>query len=535
MLTRIAVRAGLIIFMAAVICSRISAAAQAPASAPAQTSTHGARDLFVTIGKSLIVESPVIIQRVAVGNAKIAEAVAATPKEVLINGLTVGETSLIIWQQTGNRLIFDLAVQASTTRLELMREELRKELPGQDISLELENGNAFLRGTVDDPVSAERAITIARTLGRPVNLLNVKVPASEQQILLRVRFANVDRTAATELGANLFSLGGANTVGRTSTEQFNPPNITMDQQGIKATFTDLLNIFLFRPDLNIGATIRALQNRRLLEILAEPNLLAIHGRDASFLAGGEFPVPVIQSSAGAGAVTIQWREFGIRLNFTPTVTPRGTIRLRVMPEVSSLDFTNAVTISGFTVPALSTRRVQTEIELETGQSFAIAGLLDNRVIENWNKVPGLADVPVIGKLFRSRVLSKTNTELLVVVTPELVRPLMAGQPTPNLTMPQPFMKEAPTTVPRHPGVPGGVETKPRATMPYESWQAFQRQQAQQGGQPAAPQVQWLPMMPVQVPPAAQPGGNAAAGAGEAPQQAPAQQAPAQAPPANEER
>ncbi len=520
---RVVVGVLIIIFVSVLLRHNAEAEPLSSAQAPAQTTPPAARDLFVTVGKSLVVESPVNIQRVSVGDSKIAEAVAVNPREVLINGIATGETSVIIWQQGGNRLIFDLSVRPSTTRLEAIRQELRKELPAQDVSVTLEDSDVFLRGTVNDPASAERAVAIARTLGKPVNLLNVRVPQGEQQILLRVRFANVDRTAATELGANLFSTGALNTIGQTTTQQFSPLQMDLQDNRVQVTFTDLLNVFLFRPDLNLGATIRALQNRRLLEILAEPNLLAIHGREASFLAGGEFPVPVIQSAAGAGAVTIQWREFGIRLNFNPLITPRGTIRLRVTPEVSSLDFSNAVTISGFTVPALSTRRVQTEIELETGQSFAIAGLLDNRVVDNWNKVPGLGDIPLIGKIFRSRALSKNNTELLVVVTPELVRPIPAGQPVPNITMPEPFMKGGPTVMPRHPGVnvTGPVPVKPTTeTMPYESWQAFQQSQ-QQAGQQAAPAIQWLPVMPFQVGPQ-----TPQTAPGQAP---PNQPAPAQAP------
>jgi pilus assembly protein CpaC len=244
--------------------------------------------------------------------------------------------------------------------------------------------------------------------------------------------------------------------------------------------------------LDLAATIRALQGKRLLEILAEPNLLAMNGQPASFLAGGEFPVPVVQTGiAGAGAVTIQWREFGVRINFLPTVTPRGTIRLRVEPEVSSLDYANAVVLQGFTIPAISTRKVQTEIELESGQSFLIAGLLDNRVIENFSKIPGIGDIPVIGKLFQSRSQTKSNTELLVAVTPELVRPIPRGQPVPGIAMPREFMKGAPTTAPRTPGqdVTGPVPVKPvQEKVPVETLQ-------EQKAPPAAagPTVQIAPM------------------------------------------
>jgi pilus assembly protein CpaC len=269
-------------------------------------------------------------------------------------------------------------------------------------------------------------------------------------------------------------------------------------QSTSITLTDALNVFLFRADLNLGATIRALQSKRLLEVLAEPNLLAINGKTASFLAGGEFPVPVVQSGiGGAGAITVQWREFGVRINFVPTVTPRGTVRLQVSPEVSSLDYANALVFTGFTVPAISTRRVQTEIELESGQSFAIAGLLDNRVIESLSKIPGLGDIPLLGKLFQSRSRTKNNTELLVMVTPELVRPIPAGQPGPAVKFPTEFMQGAPTAAPRTPGVgqTGPVPVKsPQETVPYE-----QLQQKPVQPQSVAPTVYIPVALPAQPP------------------------------------
>src|SRR6185369_13943575 len=204
-----------------------------------------------------------------------------------------------------------------------------------------------------------------------VNLLYVEVPPTDTQILLKVQFATVDRTASTELGMNLVSLGATNTVGRATTGQFSPPIITSANQAPSLTLSDALNFFLFRTDLNLGATIRALQTRGLFDILAEPNVLAINGKQASFLAGGEFPYPILQGGGGGlGAVTIQFREFGVRINFLPVVTPRGTIRLDVAPEVSALDFTSGLTFQGFVIPGLTTRRVHTEIELQSGQSFA---------------------------------------------------------------------------------------------------------------------------------------------------------------------
>jgi pilus assembly protein CpaC len=473
------------------VASRSANAAQVQPGTAQQT---GPRELTVTVGKSIVMDSPVNIQRVSVANSELAEAVAVTPREVLINGKRPGETSLIIWQQDGNRLFFDLRIVALVNRTEVVREQLRRELQSQEVTIDVEGENIFLRGTVDDLTSAERAVAIASTLGKPVNLLNVTVPPVDPQILLRVRFADVDRSWSQELGANIFSLGALNTVGRTTTGAFTPPAIEVEQNTATATFTDVLNVFLFRPDLNLGATIKALHARRLLQILAEPNLLTINGKQASFLAGGEFPFPTLQGGgAGLGAVTIQFREFGVRLNFLPTITPRGTIRLRVSPEVSSLDFANALTFQGFTIPGLATRRVQTEVELESGQSFAIGGLLDNRLTDSLSKIPGLGDIPLLGKLFQSRTQNKSNTELLVLVTPEVVRPIPEGQPRPDIPMPSEWLEDARQVLPRTPGIEttGPVPvTPPQKTIPVERLVEIQKET------PAAPAqgpVQFVPV------------------------------------------
>lgn len=479
--------------------------AQSPEPQQQENPATGARELFVTVGKSLLVDSPTVIRRVSVANGAVAEALATSPREVLVNGKAPGETSLIVWQDNGNRLIFDLVVQASTARLDAVNRELHQELPGDNVNITLEDGIPFLRGTTKDLTSADRAVTIASTLGRPVNLLRVNVPPVEAQILIKVRFADVDRTHSTQLGMNLFSTGAANTAGSISTGAYSPPQVTVtpSSPGVPATstlsLTNALNLFLFRPDLNLGATIEALQAKNWLQILAEPNLLTLNNHQASFLAGGEFPFPTLQGGgAGLGAVTIQFREFGVRINFTPTVTPRGTIRLEVTPEVSSLDFANGLTFQGFTIPGLSTRRVQTEIELESGQSFAIAGLLDNRVTDALSKIPGLGDIPFFGKLFRSRNLQKTNSELLIIVTPEIVRPIPQGQPPPNLKFPLPFMEpNTAATAPRTPGVEttGPVPVHPpQESIPIE--QLMQSLRPPSAGQPqqGQPAIQFVPML-----------------------------------------
>jgi pilus assembly protein CpaC len=436
----------------------------------------------VLAGKSAIENSELPIERVSVGFGDVAEATVVGPREVLLNAKTPGETSFIVWQRGGGKLFFDVVVRANTAdlkaKVQAVRRELKKQFPSQDITLDFENNTPFLSGTADDITAADRALAIASTLGKPVNLLNVNVPDTEAQILLNIKFANVERNASTELGLNLVSTGATNTIGAISTGQFNPPRVDRNDNGkTSLTLSDALNIFLLRPDLNLAATIKALQTRGLFEVLAEPNVLAIDGKLASFLAGGEFPYPTLQGGgAGLGAVTVQFREFGVRLNFVATATPRGTIRLELAPEVSALDYTNGLTVSGYTIPALSVRRVHTEIELQPGQSFAVAGLLDRRLTETIMRVPGLADIPLLGNIFKSRNVQRTNSELLIIATPEFVHPIPEGQPLPGLTYPKELPAPLGGPPPHGGGPPSGVGAFPRRrSVPYEEMKAGQDQ------------------------------------------------------------
>jgi pilus assembly protein CpaC len=460
--------------------------------------------LTVTVGKSLIIDSPLNIQRISVANGDLVEAVAVNPKEVLLNGKIAGETSLIVWQQNGNRLVYDLTVRMSPLKLEAVREQVAREYPDSDIDVTFDNDTAFVRGAVKDVVAADRVAAMVATLGKTVNLLRVEVPPVQTQILLKVRFANVDRGASADLGVNLASTA-LNQNTSITTGQYN--GLKVDQTGT-FSLSDALNIFLFRRDLNLGATIKALESKRLLETLAEPNVMAIDGKPASFLSGGEFPYPMVQGGAGVGAVTIAFREYGIRINFLPVITPRGTIRLQVSPEVSALDYANAVTFEGFTIPALSTRKISTEVELESGQSFVIAGLLDNTMTETLNKIPGLANIPLLGKLFQTRARSKDNSELLVIVTPEVVRPIPVGQPVPELNYPQPFMKSNSSLPMQQPGIDktGPVPVEPSAKIiPVEQLVQSQKQgQAAQTPNKEVVPPQQPPVRPVQTPP---PGGG----------------------------
>jgi len=419
--------------------------------------------LVVTVGKSLSIDSPVTIKRVAIANNSLAETVVIGPKEVLINGLAPGETSLIIWQEDDVRLVYDLLVRASSRRLDAVREQIAHELPDANVELTLANDIPYVRGTVKDIVAAERVMAIASTLGKPVNLLRVAVPPEEPQILLRVRFADVERGASTQLSTSLAS-GAFN---QTSAAGTGSPIST---DGAKTfSLSNVINVFLFRKDLNLGLALQLLQSKSLLEMLAEPNLLVINGTMAHFLAGGEFPYPMVQPGGGSNSVSIAFKEYGIKLGFLPVITPRGTIRMQVTPEVSALDYTNSVTIAGTTVPGTTMRRVQTEVELDSGQSFVIAGLLNNQTTENFSKVPGIGDIPILGKLFQSKSVTRNHTELLVIITPEIVRPIPADKPMPNLTFGVPQLSPGSVLL-YQPGIDqtGPVPvTPPMDSMPME--------------------------------------------------------------------
>ena len=337
--------------------------AQTPTPQPTESARDTSNDLSVTVGKSALVDFTKPVTRVAIGMGEVAEATAVSPTEVMVNGKAPGNTSLIVWEQGGERQFFNVTVHpsraAADDNITSLRRELKLALPAQNINVASENNLVFLRGTVNDLTSSDRAVQMASSAGKVVNLLYVNVPPAPPQILLKVRFASVDRNLESQLGINIFSTGAANTIGAVTTGQFTPPTVSLPGSGgsassATATISNALNLFFFRPDLNLGATIEALESQGMVEVLAEPNMIAEDGKQASFLAGGEYPYPVVQgTSGGSGTVTIQFKEYGIRLNFIPTITPRGTIRLQVAPEVSALDFTNAVTISGFTVPGLT--------------------------------------------------------------------------------------------------------------------------------------------------------------------------------------
>jgi len=402
------------------------------------------------VGKSLLINTTDRLKRVSVTDPEIADPQVITPTQVLVHGRSPGEVSLLIWDESERSRSFDLRVDVDVTAAQ---EEIKRIFPEEQIEVSPSRSAIVLSGHVTTEDVAKHAGQVAGAYSK--NVINVLSfgPIGAQEVLLEVKFAEVDRSAVTQLGVNLFAPGLGNTIALSQTGQFgtltvtNTAQTTVTNGNTQTTTTtatppvvnisDFLNLFVARTDVNIGAVIKALQQKNLLQILAEPNLIAVNGKEASFLAGGEFPFPIVQPGQGFTAVTIQFREFGVKLKFTPVIMPNNNIHLQVVPEVSQLDFTNALTISGFTIPALSTRRAQTEFELQDGQSFVIAGLMDNRVTNVASKMPGLGDIPILGNFFRSKNVQKSNAELMVLCTVHRVSPSSQAPTAPKT--PQPFL------------------------------------------------------------------------------------------------
>ena len=388
------------------------------------------------MGHSVVIRTDPRLQRVLVGNPAVVTTATTAPNEVVVTATASGSSSVILWQENNQSRIIEVFADVDVS---LLREAITRGLPGEAVEAESEEGRVVLTGVASSTAVADQIGKMAAPFSKDI-VNSIQVQAHRQkQVLLKVRFAQVDRTKLTAFGFNLLSTGAANTIGTTTTEQFG--TLGLGDQGkltgiigaqnkgttTTETISDLLNIFIFRPDLNLGATIRDLQQRNVLQILAEPNLLAANGESAQFLAGGELPYPVVTGASGQATVSVQFKPFGVKLEFTGYIQSDNTVRLKVFPEVSSLDFTNAVTISGFVLPAIATRHAETVVELRDGQSFGIAGLLDQRTTAQFSKLPGIGDIPILGQLFRSRSVSKTNSELIVIVTPTIVD--LAATPT----------------------------------------------------------------------------------------------------------
>ena len=383
-----------------------AASAQAPAApatsapAPAAQAVPDVERLLLTAGRSMVLAVPFDVSRIAITDPKIADAVAVQQREVLIDGKSQGTVSLIVWG-AGRRLQYDVVVDPGVTTLQQTLSQL---FPAEDIRVAVNDDAIILAGQVSSNAVMLKAAEIAATTkakARIVNMLQLPGGNTSQQVMLQVRFAEVNRSALMEAGFTFFA-SAQRFAGRTTTQQFSAPRF--DQQDVNVDRDLVLDRLpqpvLLRPREGIGGVLKALESKGYFQSLAEPNLIAYNGQEASFLAGGEFPVPIVQGATGT--VSVMFKEFGVRLTFKPTIAG-DTIRLHVKPEVSALDFNNGVTLQGFRIPALTTRRAETEVELRDGQSFAIAGLLNNMSQEDNAAIPILGKLPIIGALFKSRL------------------------------------------------------------------------------------------------------------------------------------
>ncbi len=452
----------------------IFVAEQAPLLAAGQTAAFGngatpgansatsATTIDLLVGRSTLLNVGATIARVSLTVPDIADALVTSPQQLLIHGKKPGTISLFVWDRSGGIKTYEVAVRRD---LSALGEQLRGLFPGEPIGVHGSGKDVVLSGTVSSKYVVDKAAEVAAGYadGKDgvVNLLKQVEGVASNQVLLRVRFAEVSRSALQELGASFFTGPGGfhDYVSRVTTSQF--PSVNFDEMtrtsiqgppenwgggrddvtatGGRMTFSDFLNIFLFNNKYNVGTVIRALSEKGLFQSLAEPNLVATNGKEASFLAGGEYPYPVVQGGGANTSVTITFKEFGIRLKFTPTILGDDIVNLKVEPEVSALDFSNAVTIEGFRIPALSTRRTNTEVELRDGQTFAVAGLLNNTLTTSLRKIPGIGDIPILGWLFKSKALQKNETELVVIITPHILRKGSPGAATGLPNMVEPFL------------------------------------------------------------------------------------------------
>jgi pilus assembly protein CpaC len=395
--------------------------------------------LEITLGKSVVVESPVAITRVSLANPAVADAVVLSPRQIYVTGAGVGVTNLTLWQGENEVYkIYSINVHPDLSGLKEQVYQLFPEETGVRVSSSREH--ITVAGTVSSPARLSHVIAVAEAYapGKVVNLLQV---GGVQQVMLEVRVAEMSRDLIRRLGINIGYLGGNSDTWATTTLNAISAMVPRGAGVFEAASLAKASPFGYVP-VAANAALRfttggddwtvffdALKENGLAKILAEPTLVALSGQEASFLAGGEFPVPVPQA---LGTTTIIFKKFGVGLNFTPTVLGGNVISMRVSPEVSELDFRNAIVLNGFIVPAITTRRASTVVELRDGQSFAIAGLIRSAVREKLSKYPVLGDVPILGTLFRSSEFQKSESELIILVTPRLVKPI-DGESTPMPT------------------------------------------------------------------------------------------------------
>jgi pilus assembly protein CpaC len=372
--------------------------------------------LHIMVGRSVVLTSASLLHRVYVGNPAVLQTFTSGSAEIVLTAKSAGVSSMVIWDESGGSRLYTVFADVDP---ESLSSSLQQAFPAASIRADASEGKIFLTGSASSEAVSDAAVKMASVYAKDViNSIQI-LPAHGKQVELKLRIVEVDRTRLEQLGINIFA-GGRTSVG-TTTGQY--PS-SASGSGSSLTVSNPLDIFLYNAKLNVGLTVQDLEQKQILQVLAEPTLTTLSGLTARFLSGGEFPFPVVEGGTGGStAISIQFRPYGVKVEFTPTVNPDGSIRLKLSPEVSTLDYTNAVTISGFTIPALSTRRAETEVEIQDGQSFMVSGLLDHRTTEIMSKVPGIADVPIIGQLFRSKNFNHSVEELVIIVTARVVDPL----------------------------------------------------------------------------------------------------------------
>jgi len=422
------------------VAGSAGASAADKAGAQPSSSPDAMQQMHLVVGRSLFLEFPERLRRVYVSNPTVLDAMTASPFELVITARAAGASSLVLWAASGPAQMYTVLADVDVAGLS---QSLADALPGDHVEVEAQQGRVHLTGVVASDAAADEAAKLAGIYSKDVVNALVVDPRHLPQVQLQVRIAEIDRSKLTAFGINLIGLNGAS-IGQGSTQQFAPFTFQSNGGTTQAITSDFLNLFYFNIRNGIGATIKDLENKGILEILAEPNLTTIHGKPARFLAGGQFPYPIVQPG-GAGSVptiTVQFQPYGVKLEFTPFVNSDGSIRLKVAPEVSALDYTNEVVIAGYALPALSTRRAETEIELKDGQTFGISGILDHRTTDALSKIPGIGDIPVLGQLFRSKNLNRSTMELVVIVTPRIIDTLHGGDSPPPASpaMAVPFLE-----------------------------------------------------------------------------------------------
>ncbi|MFT4111386.1 type II and III secretion system protein family protein [Silvibacterium sp.] len=429
-------------------------AAPASAAQPAADFVSSAPNvdaMHLMVGRSMYINTRRRLTRIYVSNPNVVSAYVASPNQVLVSSKDIGISSVVVWDESGDSQPYLIS---SDQDLDPLRSSLRQSLPGENVEVRSDGGRIVLSGVVGTPEDSDAAAKLAAMYSKNVfNALTIN-SAVVKQVRLKVRIVEVDRSKLTEFGFNFYSVGG-NTLAQTTTSQFSSTltastgssssssSGTTASVGSKtASYTNPLNFLLYNSSLNIGAMLQDMEEKQILQILAEPTITTISGKEASFLSGGEFPFPVVQGSTGGlASISIQFRPYGVKIDFTPVVNVDGTVQLKVAPEVSALDYTNEVSIDGYDIPAISTRRADTQVVLRSGQSFAISGLLDRRTTDAYMRTPGFSSIPILGQLFKSKNLDHTKTELVVIVTPEVVNPLTDDTGIKEPTVPVPAIDD----------------------------------------------------------------------------------------------